>query len=125
MLGGGSPAEPCRAATVKLLPCRAWDKAQNYTDRQGEDNLSLARTTAKAVFPQPVPWAGRRGPAVPAHTRPSAQPCFRPGCASSAHLQLLVLVVLLMCSDHKVHVFLLHPAQRVLKMPGGKVGEMR
>lgn len=43
VLGGGSPAESCRAGTVKLLPGRAWDKAQNYTDLKGKDNLSLAQ----------------------------------------------------------------------------------
>lgn len=65
MLGGGSPAEPCRAATVKLFPCRAWDKAQNYTDQQGEDNLSLARTTRRGSSPPARALGRQAGPRCP------------------------------------------------------------
>lgn len=69
VLGGGSPAESCRAGTVKQLPCRAWDKAQNYTDLGGKDSLSLS---------QPWPMLLQR--------QFSHNPC--PGQAASAQLSL-------------------------------------
>lgn len=32
------------ARAVKLLPCTAWDKAQNYTGLEGKDSMCLAKT---------------------------------------------------------------------------------
>lgn len=64
-------------------------------------------------------------PAAPVRTQLLARPCSRPGCAgNSARLQLFTGVVLLTCSDCEALV-LPQPAQAVLKVPGGRAGEMQ